>query len=150
MECDKCGREAVMHAAYSGLHMCAEHFCRSVESRVRRRIREDALLSDEATPEEAAETGVLVTGGDGRLTAVVEKPGDPPSRLVLTGLSAFDPDVFHACHLVQLSDRGEYELADAIDLLVRAGRRVETVPFGGWRVNVNTPADRQRAQIRFQ
>ena len=108
------------------------------------------VLVDEATPEEAAETGVLVTGGDGRLTAVVEKPDDPPSRLVLTGLSAFDPDAFHACHLVQLSDRGEYELADAVDLLVQAGRRVETVPFGGWRVNVNTPADRQRAQIRFQ
>ena len=52
-----------MHAAYSGLHMCAEHFCRSVESRVRRRIREDALLSDEATPEDPETWLVGLSGG---------------------------------------------------------------------------------------
>ena len=52
-----------MHAAYSGLHMCAEHFCRSVESRVRRRIREDALLSDDATPEDPETWLVGLSGG---------------------------------------------------------------------------------------
>jgi len=52
-----------MHAAYSGLHMCAEHFCRSVDSRVRRRIREDALLSDDATPEEPETWLVGLSGG---------------------------------------------------------------------------------------
>ena len=63
MQCDDCGGEAVMHAAYSGLHMCAEHFCRSVESRVRRRMREDALLSDEATPEDPETWLVGLSGG---------------------------------------------------------------------------------------
>ena len=63
MQCDNCGEEAVMRAAYSGLHMCAEHFCRSVESRVRRRIREDALLSDDATPEDPETWLVGLSGG---------------------------------------------------------------------------------------
>ena len=63
MQCDKCGDEAVMHAAYSGLYVCAEHLCQSVDSRVRRRIREDALLSDEATPEDPDTWLVGLSGG---------------------------------------------------------------------------------------
>ncbi|PSQ60896.1 MAG: TIGR00269 family protein [Halobacteriales archaeon SW_9_67_25] len=63
MECDKCGREAVMHAAYSGLHMCEDHFCESVEKRVRRRIREDNLLPDDATPEDPETWVVGLSGG---------------------------------------------------------------------------------------
>jgi len=125
----------------------------TLEAVVERQRREDVdatLLVDEVSRDEAAETGVFVTDADDRLTAVVEKPDDPPSTLVLTGLFAFDPDIFHACHLVRPSDRGEYELTDAIDLFLRADRRVETVEFDGWRVNVNTPADRDRAERHLE
>ena len=108
------------------------------------------LLVDTVSRDEAAETGVFVTDDAGRLTAVVEKPDDPPSTQVLTGLFAFSPAVFHACHLVEPSDRGEYELSDAVDLLLRAGRRVETVELDGWRANVNTPGDRRELARRFE
>jgi uncharacterized protein (TIGR00269 family) len=63
MQCDKCGADAVLHAAYSGLHLCSEHFRRSVESRVRRRIREDALLSDSAMPEDPETWLIGLSGG---------------------------------------------------------------------------------------
>ena len=63
MQCDTCGDEAVMAAAYSGRHLCADHFTRSVESRVRRRIREDALLSDDATADEPGTWLVGISGG---------------------------------------------------------------------------------------
>jgi uncharacterized protein (TIGR00269 family) len=63
MECDKCGDDAVMHAAYSGLHMCEAHFRRSVDSRVRKRIREDNLLSDDATPEDPETWLIGLSGG---------------------------------------------------------------------------------------
>ena len=125
----------------------------TLEAVIERQRREDVdatLLVDEVSRDEAAETGVFVTDADDRLTAVVEKPDDPPSTLVLTGLFAFDPDIFHACHLVRPSDRGEYELTDAIDLFLRADRRVEAVEFDGWRVNVNTPADRDRAERHLE
>ncbi len=62
MDCDKCDQQAVMHAAYSGLHLCEEHFCRSVERRVRKRIRDDALLPESATPE-SPETWVIGLSG---------------------------------------------------------------------------------------
>ncbi|MFB6361927.1 MAG: UTP--glucose-1-phosphate uridylyltransferase, partial [Halobacteriales archaeon] len=61
------------------------------------------------------------------------------------GCYVFSPLIFHACHLVQPSDRGEYELSDAVDLLLAAGRTVETVSFEGRCVNVNTPQDLERA-----
>ena len=63
MQCDKCGAEAVMHAAYSGLHLCSGHFRRSVESRVRRRIRDDALLSEAATADDPETWLVGLSGG---------------------------------------------------------------------------------------
>ena len=63
MECDKCGESAVMHAAYSGLHLCEEHFCRSVETRVRRRVRDDGLLGDDATPETPETWLIGLSGG---------------------------------------------------------------------------------------
>ncbi|MDG5778030.1 TIGR00269 family protein [Haloarculaceae archaeon H-GB2-1] len=62
MDCDKCGAEAVMHAAYSGLHLCEDHFCRSVEKRVRSRVREDGLVPDDATPE-APDTWIIGLSG---------------------------------------------------------------------------------------
>ena len=107
------------------------------------------VLVERLSREAAAKTGVVRTDGD-RVTGVVEKPDDPPSTLALTGLFALSPAVFHACHLVRPSERGEYELSDALDLLCRAGHPVETVPLEGWRVNVNTPADRREAARRLE
>jgi uncharacterized protein (TIGR00269 family) len=63
MECDKCDAEAVMTAAYSGLHLCDTHFCRSVESRVRRRVREDSLLPDDAAPDDPETWLIGLSGG---------------------------------------------------------------------------------------
>lgn len=104
------------------------------------------LLIDEVSTDAAAETGVLRFDDDGELAGMVEKPVDPPSTRVSRGCYAFSPAVLHACHLVRPSSRGEYELADAIDLLLRAGRTVETVPLDGRCINVNTPDDLERAE----
>ncbi len=63
MDCDKCPNEAVMHAAYSGLHMCEQHFCASVEKRVRRRVREDNLLPEDATIDDPETWVIGLSGG---------------------------------------------------------------------------------------
>ncbi|NHN48694.1 sugar nucleotidyltransferase [Halostella sp. JP-L12] len=108
------------------------------------------LLVEEVSEAEAGTTGVVETAPDGEVVSLVEKPDDPPSTLVQTGFFVFSPAVFHACHLVRPSDRGEYELTDAIDLLLRSGRRVETVELDGWRVNVNAEADIEDAERRIR
>jgi uncharacterized protein (TIGR00269 family) len=63
MQCSKCDREAVTHAAYAGTHLCATHFQRSVEKRVRSRVREDGLLPDGATPDDPTTWVLGLSGG---------------------------------------------------------------------------------------
>ena len=64
----------------------------------------------------------------------------------MTGFYMFTPAVFQACHLVQPSDRGEYELPDAIDLLITSGQTIEAVEMEGWRVDVGYSENRERVE----
>jgi glucose-1-phosphate thymidylyltransferase len=108
-----------------------------------------AFLVEEVPYEEASRYGVLDTNEYGEVIEVVEKPEDPPSNLVMTGFYTFTPAIFHACHLVQPSDRGEYELPDAIDLLIQSGRTIDAVQLAGWRIDVGYPEDRDEAEERL-
>lgn len=108
------------------------------------------LLVEAVSPERATEGGVLCFDDGGQLTGLVEKPADPPSTWVTRGCHAFSPRVFAACRQLEPSATGEYELTAAVDRLVQAEARVETVPLRGRCVNVNTPADLVRAERLFQ
>jgi glucose-1-phosphate thymidylyltransferase len=115
-----------------------------VVDRQRRDEADAAFLVETVPTEDASRYGVCVTN------EVVEKPADPPSNLVMTGFYTFTPAIFHACRLVRPSDRGEYELSDAIDLLVRSGRTIDAVVLDGWRVDVGYPEDRDEAERRLR
>ncbi len=105
----------------------------------------DAVLAVESvSPDEASTTGVIETDDGGAVLDIVEKPDRPRSTLVTTGCYVLPEEVFHACALVSPSAEGEYQLSEAVGLLVRAGYDVETVRLGE-RVNVNTPEDVARA-----
>jgi uncharacterized protein (TIGR00269 family) len=114
MDCDKCDREAVMHAAYSGLHMCEEHFLRSVEERVRRRVREDNLLPGDATPDDPETWVVGLSGGKDSvvLTTILHETfaRDPRVELVALsiheGIEGYRDESLDACR----------DLADDLDL----------------------------------
>ncbi|GGM59928.1 glucose-1-phosphate thymidylyltransferase [Halarchaeum rubridurum] len=118
-----------------------------------RRQREDradaAFLVEAVDWAEASRYGVCDTNQYGEITDVVEKPEDPPSNLVMTGFYTFTPAIFHACHLVQPSNRGEYELSEAVDLLIESGRTIDAIGIEGWRVDVGYPEDRERAEARL-
>ena len=109
-----------------------------------------AFLVEEVPLDEAERYGVCETNGHGEIVEVVEKPEDPPSNMVMTGFYTFSPAIFHACQLVQPSDRGEYELPDTIDLLLESGRTIEAIPMDGWRVDVGYPEDRDKVEKRLQ
>ncbi|WP_290817610.1 UTP--glucose-1-phosphate uridylyltransferase AglF [Halovivax sp.] len=109
-----------------------------------------AFLVEEVPWDEASRYGVLDTNEYGEVVEVMEKPDDPPSNLVMTGFYTFTPAIFHACHLVQPSARGEYELPDAIDLLIQSGRTIDALRMDGWRIDVGYPEDRDRAEERIR
>jgi len=43
-------------------------------------------------------------------------------------------------------NRGEYELSEAIDLLIQSGRTIDAIRMDGWRVDVGYPEDRDKAE----
>ena len=108
-----------------------------------------AFLVEEVPHEEASRYGVCDTNKYGEIVEVVEKPADPPSNLVMTGFYTFTPAIFHACHLVQPSDRDEYEISDAVDLLLASGRTIDAIRMDGWRTDIGYPEDRDRAEERL-
>jgi uncharacterized protein (TIGR00269 family) len=89
MDCDKCGREAVMHAAYSGAHRCDEHFRAAVEKRVRRRVREDGLLPADASSENPQTWVIGLSGGKDSvvLTHILDETFGRDPRVELVALS---------------------------------------------------------------
>ena len=119
-----------------------------------RRQREDradaAFLVEEVPWDEASRYGVCETNAYGEITDVVEKPDEPESNLVMTGFYTFSPAIFHACKLVQPSNRDEYEISEAIDLLIRSGRTIDAIRIDGWRIDVGYPEDQEEAERRLQ
>ena len=123
---------------------------KDVINRQREQRADAAFLVEEVPWEEAGRYGVCDTNKYGEITEVIEKPDDPPTNLVMTGFYTFSPAIFHACHLVQPSDRGEYELSDAVDLLIQSGRTIDAIGLRGWRIDVGYPEDREEAERRLQ
>jgi len=81
----------------------------------------------------------VVDVGDGAVRSIVEKPADPPSNLVNLGLYAFEPAVFEHIDGLERSERGEYEITDALTSLVDDGERVAAVEHTGTWLDVGRP-----------
>jgi uncharacterized protein (TIGR00269 family) len=92
VDCSKCDREAVLEVAYAGSHLCGRHLRASVERRVRRRVREDALLPADATPEEPVTWLVGLSGGKDSvaLTTVLAETFEDDPRVELVALSVHE------------------------------------------------------------
>nr|ABQ76018.1 sugar nucleotidyltransferase II [uncultured haloarchaeon] len=121
-------------------------FTRSVGPIVDASERFDAVLGvEEVSPAVAQTTGVIQTDQTGNVSDIVEKPADPSSTLVTTGCYLLPEEIFMACELLQPSAEGEYQLSEAVGLLVHAGYDVGTVQVGE-RINVNTPGDVEDAE----
>ncbi len=121
-----------------------------VTHRQRESRADAAFLVEEVPWEEASRYGVCDTNKYGEITDVIEKPEEPPSNLVMTGFYTFSPAIFHACKLVQPSNRGEYELSEAVDLLIESGRTIDAIRLTGWRLDIGYPEDRDEAEQRLQ
>lgn len=61
--------------------------------------------------------GVVVAGPGNTVARIVEKPDQPPSRLINTGLYRLSASLWQLMPKVGRSPRGEYELTDVVNLL---------------------------------
>jgi glucose-1-phosphate thymidylyltransferase len=85
--------------------------------------------------------GVAKFDGDGKLEALIEKPKEPPSPYALVGVYFFTPLIFDSISKLAPSRRGEFEITDAIQSLLRARRNVEHRFIEGWWKDTGTPED---------
>lgn len=82
--------------------------------------------------------GIVELDGDGRIVRLVEKPDDPPSDRAVSGVYVIEetPALFDAlAHLVDNDVRGagdEYQLTDALQLLVERGAALQTFTVEDW------------------
>lgn len=73
--------------------------------------------------EDPTRFGVANTDGE-RIVKLVEKPKNPESNLAMAGLYFFGPQIWEVLPDLQPSARGEYEITDAIQLLIDRGHTV--------------------------
>lgn len=73
--------------------------------------------------------GVLVLEGD-RVVKILEKPSEEkilPSNIINAGIYRLDREVLKHVYEIELSDRGEYELTDLIEIASRRGFEIRLV-----------------------
>jgi glucose-1-phosphate thymidylyltransferase len=80
--------------------------------------------------------GVVETD-DGRVARLVEKPDEPKSNLVLVGIYVIRnaPLLKHCIETLferELTTRGEYQLTDALQLMIEHGEVMRTFPVANW------------------
>jgi glucose-1-phosphate thymidylyltransferase len=85
--------------------------------------------------------GVAKLRDDGGIDYLVEKPKEPPSDLALVGIYMFDKHVFEAVHAIEPSKRGELEITDAIQWLIKNGYSVFPHIHEGWWVDTGKAPD---------
>jgi glucose-1-phosphate thymidylyltransferase len=81
--------------------------------------------------------GVVVKGSDNKIIKLIEKPEDPISKLAIVGLYHIqDTKILVEClnQLINndIKTRGEYQLTDALQLMVDKGAVFTTFPVDGW------------------
>jgi glucose-1-phosphate thymidylyltransferase len=84
-----------------------------------------------ATVEDPRPYGVAVFEDD-RLVRVVEKPSEPPSKQIVTGMYFFDAAVFEVVRRLKPSARGELEITDVVNHFVERGVAAHDTVTGYW------------------
>ena len=99
------------------------------------------LLSDVSRLLLLERFGVAKFDSTGRLEALIEKPKRPPSKYALVGVYFFTPIIFDSINKLKPSLRGELEITDAIQSLLRTKHTVEHSFVEGWWKDTGTPQD---------
>ncbi len=80
---------------------------------------------------------------DGFLKKIIEKPKKHIGNLINIGLYKFTPEIFEKLKKVKLSQRGEYEITDAINFLAE-GKRMKVRKIHDYWLDFSNPADIMR------
>lgn len=103
-----------------------------------------AVLAAKTEPDPAAirKNFAILMDDAGRVTRVIEKPRHTQNRLKGVGLYLFDPVIFDAIRRTpRTAMRDEYELTDAIQVMIDDGNDTRMSTCIGDDINLTSPAD---------
>ncbi len=86
------------------------------------------FLKEVENPEEF---GVAELDGD-KVSRIIEKPADPPTRFAVIGIYMYDSGVFDICDTLKPSARGELEITDVNNEYIRRGDMTYDFIEGWW------------------
>jgi glucose-1-phosphate thymidylyltransferase len=84
--------------------------------------------------------GIATLKGD-RIERIVEKPKNADSNLAVIGVYFLTPELFSIIDSLKPSGRGELEITEALQNLMRNGKRIEYDYVTGWWKDTGTPQD---------
>ena len=90
--------------------------------------------------EDPRKFGVAEIDDKEKLIRITEKPKIPKSNYAVTGIYAFKNKIFDYIDKILISERGEYEITDAIKLLIKFDN-VESIINKGWWVDTGNLND---------
>lgn len=85
--------------------------------------------------------GIVVFDESGGIKRLVEKPKQPVSDWALIGVYIFNDKIFEAIKKIKPSWRGEFEITDAIQVLLDSGAKVGFQFVQGWWKDTGRPED---------
>jgi glucose-1-phosphate thymidylyltransferase len=81
---------------------------------------------------------------DGKVIGIEEKPKEPKTRYIVTGIYMYDSKVFDIIHTLKPSQRGELEITDVNNAYIRQGN-LEYDILDGWWTDAGLPETLYRA-----
>ncbi len=89
--------------------------------------------------EDPSKYGILVVEND-KLLKIIEKPKTFVGNMINLGLYKFTPEIWLALDKIRLSERGEYELTDALTILAKE-RKVKVKSMKGYWLDLGCKED---------
>ncbi|HWR64236.1 MAG TPA: sugar phosphate nucleotidyltransferase [Candidatus Thermoplasmatota archaeon] len=99
--------------------------------------------------EDCTRHGMIRPGPDNRILDMVEKPQpkDAPSNLGIIGVYIFSSSIFDAIKKIKPGVNNEYQLTDAIKMLIDTGSHVYYTKINGKHIDIGTMNDLKKANI---
>jgi len=97
--------------------------------------------------EDTTRHGIIKPGDDNRIIDLIEKPkpSDAPSKLGCIGIYIFKPSIFDAIEKTKPGFNNEYQLTDAIKILVEKKHKVCYRKIKGKHIDIGTIEDLKKA-----
>jgi glucose-1-phosphate thymidylyltransferase long form len=99
--------------------------------------------------EDTTRHGIIRPGPDNRILDMVEKPQpkDAPSNLGIIGVYLFSSSIFKAIKKIKPGVNNEYQLTDAIKMMIDTGSQVYYSKINGTHIDIGTLNDLKKANL---